>query len=314
MISYAREKCIHCGQCTRQCPFLSHYAMDLEEFTRRPNLRGECYLCDNCKRVCPKKISGREIAMAMRATDPLPSRKVRFQKNPYLLRNLQKCDTKTLLYLGCNYPGQYPETVKKLISICADRGVDFSVDCCKKPIEQLGRPLSRDTIFDTVKNRGIKRLVCCCPNCYTMMKDRSDIEIISVYDYLDEEGLLHELPEEDIPAYIPCGDRENLDFFQRITPYLKSYHTPYESIHCCGLGGGGKHNPTVEKTIKTRFQAINRKEKSIWTYCASCSIRFNAYSLEGITNFLSAFLGIYEPPSKSYAKNIVFFRRYPHGK
>lgn len=314
MISYARDNCIHCGRCTRICPFLEHYAMDLESFSRRPDLRSECYLCDNCKRVCPKTISGREIAMDMRINDPLPARKVRFQKDPYLLRNLQKKNTKTLLFLGCNYPGQYPETCKALIALCAERGVDFSVDCCKKPIEQKGIPLSADKIFDSVKDRGIERLVCCCPNCYRTMKNRGDVEVISVYDYLEEEGLLHTLPEEDIPVYIPCGDRENLDFFRAIEPYLKSYRMPYESVHCCGLGGGGKHNADVDGTIKDRFKEIYEKEKSIWTYCASCSIRFNAYEMDQAVNFLSAFLGIYEAPSSSYMKIVISFKGYPHAK
>ena len=77
--------------------------MDLSEFATRPELKGECYLCDNCKRACPKDISGKDIAMEHRKNEPLPSFKVRLQKTPYLLRNVQKKNTKSLLYLGCNY-------------------------------------------------------------------------------------------------------------------------------------------------------------------------------------------------------------------
>ena len=312
MISYALDSCIHCGKCKKVCPFLAHYDMDLSEFAARPELKGECYLCDNCKRTCPKNISGRSIAMEHRKNKPLPSLKVRLQKNPYLLRNVQKKNTKSLLYLGCNYPGQFPETCKKLIGICKEDGIDFSVDCCKKPVAQTGYELSNDSIFDHVKDRGIERLICCCPNCYNMMKGRSDIQVISVFEYLHERGLLNELPQENIPLYIPCGDREHLEFFKYIEPHLKSYHKEYNKIHCCGLGGGGKHTSEVAEEVEKKFKALHETYGEIWTYCASCSIAFQRYNMDHIVNILSAFLGVNEAPSTEYMKNVLAFRKLPH--
>ncbi|MDD7362564.1 MAG: (Fe-S)-binding protein [Peptoniphilus sp.] len=313
MIDYAVQHCIHCGKCTNICPFLAHYAIDLSGFAERSDLRSECYLCDNCKRTCPKSISGADIAMEHRQKKPLSSFGVRLKKNPYLFRNLQKKDTETLLFLGCNYPGQFPETCKKLIDLCAEDGIDFSVDCCKKPIRQTGYPLSEATVFDSIRDRGIKRVICCCPNCYTTFKAYStDIEILSVFDYLDERSLLRELPEENIPLYIPCGDRESGDFFRAARRYIKSYTEPYRDIHCCGLGGGGEHTPEVADGIGKNFRAINDDVGAIWTYCASCSIAFQNYGLNHIVNVLSAFLGVAEPPSDSYGKNVLAFKRYPH--
>lgn len=314
MISYAQDACIHCGACTRVCPFLEHYDIDVSDFASRPELRGECYLCDHCKRHCPRDISGAGVAMEHRRKDPLPHFKLRLKKNPYLLRNLQKKNTKSLLFLGCNYPGQFPETCKKLIDLAAEDGIDFSVDCCKKPILQTGHPLDENTVFRSVRDRGIERLICCCPNCYSTFKKRAkDFEVISIFEYLEERGLLFDLTD-DIPLYIPCGDRREGDFLRYLLPYLKNVSQPYRDILCCGLGGGSGHSPEIGDEIKRRFQAVNDEVGSIWTYCASCTIAFQRYELKGIANVLSAFLGIEEPPSDAYLKNVLRFKRYPHGK
>ncbi|MDQ0508118.1 Fe-S oxidoreductase [Aedoeadaptatus ivorii] len=313
MIEYAKRECIHCKRCTKLCPFLSHYEIDLSEFAGREELAGECYLCDNCKRACPKDISGREISMEFRKASPLPHRLVRFQKDPYLFRNLQKNNTKDLLFLGCNYPGVFPMTVRKLVEICAERGVDFSVDCCRKPIADTGYPLSTDSMFQNLRDRGIERLICCCPNCYNTLQGRSEIEVISIYRYLDEEGLLTPIGREGLPVYIPCGDREHRDFYAAIEPYLTAPRFPYESLHCCGLGGGAaKRNAAVANAVRENFIARNREVEEIWTYCASCAIAFQGYGLEHIVNFLSVFLGVDESPSPRYFKNVISMKGVSH--
>ena len=45
--------CIHCGLCTRKCSFLTKYKMDLHAFAERPELAYHCFLCGDCKAVCP---------------------------------------------------------------------------------------------------------------------------------------------------------------------------------------------------------------------------------------------------------------------
>lgn len=60
------ENCIHCGLCTRNCSFLKKYDLDLQKFSEHPELAYSCFMCRKCSQVCPKKISGEKIALAMR--------------------------------------------------------------------------------------------------------------------------------------------------------------------------------------------------------------------------------------------------------
>lgn len=77
-------------QMQKGLPFLAHYDMDLSEFATRPELKGECYLCDNCKRTCPKNISGRGIAMEHRKTSPSRALKFVCKKIPIFCAMFRK--------------------------------------------------------------------------------------------------------------------------------------------------------------------------------------------------------------------------------
>ena len=60
------KNCIHCGSCTKKCSFLAKYELDLAAFSNRSDLAYHCFLCGDCAAVCPKKIDGRAIALALR--------------------------------------------------------------------------------------------------------------------------------------------------------------------------------------------------------------------------------------------------------
>lgn len=58
--------CIHCNKCVKKCDFLTKYNMDLHEFSKRDDLAYNCFLCNDCKIVCPKDIDGSKISLALR--------------------------------------------------------------------------------------------------------------------------------------------------------------------------------------------------------------------------------------------------------
>lgn len=60
------EKCIDCGKCTKNCVFLKKYNINLKEYANRIDLAYNCYLCGECKRVCPVDIDGRKISLELR--------------------------------------------------------------------------------------------------------------------------------------------------------------------------------------------------------------------------------------------------------
>ena len=77
------ELCIECGACTKHCEFLTKYDINLLDFSKRKDLAFSCFLCDECYKVCPKDISGNEIALKHREQIKKPFRYLNFLKSPY---------------------------------------------------------------------------------------------------------------------------------------------------------------------------------------------------------------------------------------
>ena len=127
------DECIHCSACTKKCSFLTKYEIDLGEFAKNPLLAKSCFMCDSCLRACPLDLDGAEVAIAHRE-DLGGYGAVKFMKSPYKFRNNSKIKSKDVLMFGCAFPGHYPETTKYLIDLFEGK-MDFSIDCCGKPLE-----------------------------------------------------------------------------------------------------------------------------------------------------------------------------------
>ena len=193
------KNCIHCGLCTRKCTFLSKYGLDLQAFAKHPELAYHCFLCGDCSAVCPKKIDGRAIALALReervaadggkVKEPGYGALVAEKKN-YLFKNYKKGQKKTVLFPGCNFPSFFPKTTDHLIGLLrdtADIGVVF--DCCGKPVSELGLAEASGQGIEALKTRlkaaGVEELVILCPNCYYFLKPRlTEFRLMNIYDKL----------------------------------------------------------------------------------------------------------------------------------
>lgn len=110
--------CIHCGNCTRHCDFLTKYQLDLEGFSQHPELAYHCFLCGECTACCPKGIDGREIALKMRCKKVEEQNGV-FSKVPEIKRQKMLVLEKKN-YLFCNYRAQH-------LWLCVVSGVQFSI-------------------------------------------------------------------------------------------------------------------------------------------------------------------------------------------
>ncbi|MEL3913451.1 (Fe-S)-binding protein [Treponema pedis] len=312
MIEKTRLECIDCNLCKKNCLFLQKYNMNLKEFTYKIDLRYRCFMCGKCKSVCPKDLSGTEIAFELRKSQPENTLKTEFLKNDYKFKNLPKRKTDTLLFLGCNYPGFYPKTSEKLIDICKKMGIDFSVDCCKKPVYEQGGNAKFSNIENMLEHNNTKTLICACPNCYHLLKRKLNVNVISVFQFLYENGIGKKI--KDTPSiFFPCSDRYSREIFQFILHYIDGYNEPYKKINCCGLGGGAKkyEEDIIEETKKMLHKAW---EKNIYTYCSSCSGIFKTYGLKNIKNFLSEILEVHEEVSLNYAKNVLKYKFKRHTK
>lgn len=307
MIEKTKKECIHCNICKKNCDFLTKYDMNLFEFIEKPELRYSCFLCDKCRAVCPKDLSGAQIATEMRKESPKGTFKTEFMKNNYKLRNNSKKKSTDLLYLGCNFPGFLPKTSEKIIEICRELGMDYSIDCCKKPVYESGGKANISQVEKLCHDKGVKRLVCCCPNCYHFLKYRLDIEVIDIYKFLKEKGIGKKL--DVVPdVFFPCSDRYNHEIFESVKYFIDDYNDTFTDVNCCGLGGGaGSKEPDLLEKTKEKMNAHNAE--SVYTYCSSCAGIFkNRYELKNVKNFLTEILEVKEEPSSSYGKNVLRFK------
>ncbi|CRH93695.1 Fe-S oxidoreductase [Peptoniphilus asaccharolyticus DSM 20463] len=302
MIEKTRKECIECNLCTKHCSFLTEYEINLKEFTFREDLKDKCFMCDSCKHYCPKDLSGAEITKEFKSKSP--NKVLRILKDPYLFNNNSLKKSKTLLFLGCNYPKYYPKTCEKLISIFSEKGMDFSVECCRKPLYENGIEPST-SLEDLLSAKETEKLVCVCPNCYHTLKHKLSIEVVSIYEFLSSENIGHPV-KENANVFFPCSDKFKREIFKDIEPYLSSYET-FKDINCCGLGGGVlSKNPDVGKQIKN--QILNQHRENIYTYCSSCSYAFHKYGLENLKNILSEILDVNEKPSSKSVRNTLAFK------
>lgn len=303
-IQRTQEECIRCNRCRKHCDFLAKYQINLLDFTKKPELAQSCFLCGGCEAVCPRDLSGARIALELRQQHSPRDWKVDFLKRRYRFRNVPKRPTETLLFLGCNYPGVYPKTCARLIELCAERGIDYSIDCCKKPIVESGGTYPFRTWEQELLAQGVRRLICTCPNCYRLLRTEWEtIEVISVYAFLREAGLAQPI-QERAHVFFPCSDRYQREIFAEIEPFLQGgYEDSFQDVPCCGLGGNArKYEGGLVEQMSERLRA--KQTSNVYTYCASCSKAFEQYALPGVYNLLSEMLGVREAVSGKYWQEV----------
>ena len=307
-----RKNCINCNKCKNSCVFLEKYDMNLKDFNFRDDLRYSCFLCDKCKKVCPKDLSGKSLALGMRRKNPREAKKTIFMKDKYKLSNNSNKKSNTLLFLGCNYPGYFPKTSQALIDICKSHGIDYSIDCCKKPINDMGAEASHENLQELFKQKNTKRLITACPNCYHFLKGKLEgIEVVDPYYFLKAIGYGTKIKEK-AHIFIPCSERFDKDILENIKYFAEDIdYTAYEDIICCGMGGGAsKKEPDLVGKIHKNIKVKNLN--NIYTYCATCAGSFKASRIDNIKNFLSEILEVHESPDPAYTKNVLAYKIRRH--
>lgn len=307
------EHCVHCGLCTKHCLFLQKYGLDLAAFANHPELAYHCFLCGECSRVCPKGIDGRSLSLTMRRTQvALHGGKLVekgytalvAEKKNYLFRNHRRTTENTALFPGCNFPSFFPETTDRLVHLLGDAGIGTIFDCCGKPIGDLGLEGKEnhaiDLLVERLKASKIERLVVLCPNCYSYLKSKTDIEIISIYEILCELHL-GEIVRAEIPLFLPCPDRDEKQLLEYVAHFAPNV-VPVENVQCCGLGGcaGSK-----EPEISARFaRQIKDEHATVYTYCASCAGQLRRGGIEHATHILTEILSTHEKPVLSPVQSL----------
>ena len=308
------ELCIECGACTKHCEFLTKYDINLLDFSKRKDLAFSCFLCDECYKVCPKDISGNEIALKHREQIKKPFRYLNFLKSPYLYANNSPKKSRELMFFGCNFPGFLPETTQKITEILEPLGVDFSIDCCGKPLFEA------NTNFDKTKAhlnelfaaKGVETLILACPNCYHFLKDKVDVKIKTIYEKFEELGLNREITEE-AHIFYPCPERIHKPIFETFKKYVPNLKNSFKDVNCCGLGGLAKSS---EPQIAAGYpQAVkDKKLPNLYTYCATCCGNFAKNGVQNIKHFATVMSGVNEAPNTAYLKNVLSLKFYKRNR
>ena len=307
------DQCIHCGLCTKQCSVLQKYGMDLSALSAHPELAYHCFLCGECARICPKSIDGRTIALAMRQkrtaqaggklTEKGYSALVAEKQN-YLFKNYHRTTGNAALFPGCNFPSFFPKTTDKLIQLFNSAGIGTVFDCCGKPIGDLGLTEKEcNTIFSLqtrLTEAGIHRLVVLCPNCYYYLKSHTNIEVVTVYEVLQELNLGNSISKK-IPLFLPCPDRTEQHLLQHLR-HFAPYAVPIRDIQCCGLGGcAGAKEPEIAASF---CRSLHEQHHSVYTYCASCAGQLRRGGIENTTHILTEILDMHEKPVLSPVQSL----------
>ena len=136
---------------------------------------------------------------------------------------------------GCAFPGHYPETTKYLIDLFEGK-MDFSIDCCGKPLEDSGLisdfEKNLERLKKIYKEKGVERIVTMCPNCFYFFKghmDKLNIEVISIYQKLQEENLLNVIDDE-AEIFMPCPDKRTNELLKQIKPFVPNGKVKFRKV------------------------------------------------------------------------------------
>ncbi|QCD53139.1 heterodisulfide reductase-related iron-sulfur binding cluster [Campylobacter sp. RM16192] len=308
------ELCIDCSACTKHCEFLEKYDINLLDFSKRDDLAYNCFLCDKCYAVCPKDISGNEIALNLRAKNPKPFKYLKFLKSPYIYANNSLKKSRELMFFGCNFPAFLPRTTRKIIEIFEPLGIDFSIDCCGKPLFETTTKFedTKDHLNKLFEQKEVETLILACPNCYHFLKDKVDIKLKTIYEKFEELGLNRTI-EEEAHMFYPCPERIEKPIFESFKKYLPNVKNSFKNVNCCGLGGLAKSN---EKSIANGYCQMIKDEQTpnVYTYCATCSGNFQRNGIKNIKHIATVMAGVNETPSTNYVANALSLKFYKRGR
>jgi len=270
------DDCIECGVCLQACSLLDGLGLTPGEIAAQVS-HGEandetiqaiqrCALCGLCSQSCLVNLNPSEM---MRASREILVQQGKILLDDYELMqvdrdwnffslyrstfNIQFEDLyvdkyDTLFFPGCTLASYAPELTRSIHAWLQDHGmqVGFTEMCCGKPLISIGLEDRTRQMLDGLREQmqtaGAKRLVTACPNCFHLLKQYlGDLELISLYDLLREDGIRVD-GEEMFTVHDSCPDRYDAVAGPQIRALL-SGHPLVEMEHygkdtiCCGSGG-----------------------------------------------------------------------------
>lgn len=228
------------------------------------------------------------------------------EKAHYPFKSYPSAACETLLFPGCAFPSQFPQTMDALAELCRASGIGIAYDCCGHPLEGFGETKSAERVICNLIVRfdklGVKRLVLVCPNCLAYFEGKLHCEIVSIFDIFEELGIDAAKTFEQGSLFIPCPDKKprTLEGKLRARYDLAAVET-MEGVACCGLRPDiASRGPEYVRKLGDRI-IDTAQGRTVYTYCASCLGQFSRLGYTACRHAVSVILGIEEEPDSGRA-------------
>ena len=228
------------------------------------------------------------------------------EKAHYPFKSYPNQPCETLLFPGCAFPSQFPQTMDALAQLCRQAGIGIAYDCCGHPLEGFGEQQAAKRVIAQLNQRfqklGVKRLVVVCPNCLAYFQDKLSCQVISIFDLFDELGVQATDEFVEGQLFVPCPDKKEhtLEDKLRALCDLSKVET-MTGVACCGLRPDlASRGPEYVQRLSQ--QAIDKAQgKTLYTYCASCLGQFSRMGYNNCRHVVSVVLGVDEQPDSAHA-------------
>ena len=311
------QRCIQCtcDACFKACAYLQHYKKSPRALTREIHnnvniIMGDhmmnkpinaCAICGQCSAVCPNGYDVGAICKAAREnmvfTGKMPLAPHEFALMDMLFSNgeaffcrpqpgFETC--KYVFFPGCQASAIAPATVAAAYrDLCArlEGGVAIMLGCCGAICDWAGRyemyESTKAFLDEQLAALGNPTVIAGCPTCKKELSGHEDLDLIGIWDVLNEIGL-PEHREENCEAALhdSCGARGD-DATQKAIRSLAEQlgctlvDTPYsgDQSPCCGYGGLTQYtNREVAKAMTEK--CLERSDLPYISYCMACRDRF----------------------------------------
>ena len=311
------KRCIQCtcDACIKACAYLQHYKkfpriLTREIYNNVSIIMGDhmmnkpinaCALCGQCSVVCPNGYDMGEICHVARqnmvTTGKMPLAPHEFALMDMLFSNgeaffcrpqpgFEKC--KYVFFPGCQASAIAPATVAAAYKdLCArlDGGVAIILGCCGAICDWAGRyEMYDDTkafLDEQLASLGNPTVIAGCPTCKKELSGHDGLDLIGIWDILNEIGLPEQREETcEVALHDSCGARGDAGTQQAIRDLAQKLgctlvDTPYsgDQSPCCGYGGLTQYtNREVAKAMTEK--CLERSDLPYISYCMACRDRF----------------------------------------
>ncbi|MBN1537929.1 MAG: FAD-dependent oxidoreductase [Anaerolineales bacterium] len=311
-----------CMECVKVCEYLEHFKgypkkyireiynnLSIVMGTRYSNkLVNSCSLCGLCGEICPEDLDMGRVCKEARQT-MVQQKRMPPSAHDFALRDMAFSNSNKFalarnqpgtqssqyaFFPGCQLCASSPDYVYNIYEYLREQiphtrtqEVGLILRCCGAPADWAGRldlfQAAQVEFMDEYERMGQPKLVLACSSCYQVFKNNfPDVEIISLWEIIDQFGLPNDLPRKSnqsntpLAIHDPCSTRYEShiqesarNILQRLGYAFIELPLNREKTECCSYGGlMWLANPELAEKVTRR--RISESPEDYVTYCAMC--------------------------------------------